>query len=100
MDASQLTRQTIIWTSFALIAGTAVMQAHAASKTPKPPAATTTATPKNGLSMTASGAAEDNLKYCLQRIPQKASTGQRMMAEQGCRRDQESRKAIDAVPGR
>jgi len=50
--------------------------------------------------MTASGAVEDNLKYCLKRIPQKASTGQRMMAEQGCRRDQESRKSIDAVPGR
>jgi len=99
MDATQLIRHIIIGTSFALIAGTAVTQAHAASKPPKA-AATTAVAPENGLSMTASGAVEDNLKYCLKRIPQKASTGQRMMAEQGCRRDQESRKSIDAVPGR
>jgi hypothetical protein len=43
---------------------------------------------------------EDSLKSCMGRIPKDASTGQRMMAEQGCGRDQEIRKSIDAVPGR
>lgn len=48
----------------------------------------------------ASGAAEDTLKACLARIPRDASAGQRMIAEQGCERDQEDRKLIQAVPGR
>lgn len=35
----------------------------------------------------ASGSAEDSLDACLSRIPKDASSGQRMLAEQGCRRD-------------
>ena len=99
MDTVQLIRHIIIGTSFALIAGTAAGQAQAASK-PVKASATTAVAPEKGMNMTASGAVEDNLKHCLQRIPKNASAGQRMMAEQGCGRDQESRKSIDAVPGR
>jgi hypothetical protein len=87
----------MIGTSFMLLAGTAVGQAQAAGK-PVPAAAVVA--PESGLSITASGAVEDNLKHCLKRIPKDSSAGQRMMAEQGCGRDQESRKSIDAVPGR
>jgi len=87
----------MIGTSFMLLAGTAVGQAQAAGK-PVPAAAVVA--PESGLSITASGAVEDNLKHCLKRIPKDSSAGQRMMAEQGCGRDQESRKPIDAVPGR
>jgi hypothetical protein len=35
----------------------------------------------------ASGAVEDTLEKCLARIPPEASVGQKMLAEQGCRRD-------------
>jgi hypothetical protein len=33
------------------------------------------------------------------RIPQDASAGQRMIAQQSCERDEANRKAILAVPG-
>ncbi|HEU4686394.1 MAG TPA: hypothetical protein VFS39_17940 [Nitrospira sp.] len=39
----------------------------------------------------ASGAAEDTLNDCLARIPKDASSGQRMLAEQSCHRDQARR---------
>jgi hypothetical protein len=83
--------------SLTLIAGAAEGQAQAADKPLKAAAA---GAPESGLSITASGAVEDDLKHCLGRIPKNASAGQRMMAEQGCGRDQEIRKSLDAVPGR
>ena len=48
----------------------------------------------------ASGAAEDTLRACLARIPKDASAGQRMIAEQSCKRDEGTRELIQAVPGR
>ncbi|NGZ95128.1 MAG: hypothetical protein CV089_03150 [Nitrospira sp. WS110] len=46
----------------------------------------------------ASGAAEDTLKACKARIPELASVGQRMLAEQSCASEEESRKAIRSAP--
>jgi hypothetical protein len=46
----------------------------------------------------ASGAAEDTLRACRARIPKDASIGQVMIAEQGCWRDENDRKRIQAVP--
>ena len=40
----------------------------------------------------AAGAAEDTLSACLSRIPGGASAGQRMVAEESCKRDQANRK--------
>ena len=97
MVTTNLLRHIMIGASFMLLAGTAVGQAQAASK---PVPAAVGVAPESGLNTTASGAVEDNLKHCLKRIPKDSSAGQRMMAEQGCGRDQESRKPIDAVPGR
>lgn len=48
----------------------------------------------------ASGAVEDSLKVCLARIPKDASAGQRMMGEQSCQRDEQTRQAFSAMPGR
>jgi hypothetical protein len=48
----------------------------------------------------ASGAVEDTLPSCLARIPQGATVGQRLMAEQSCYRDESGRASIHAVPGR
>ena len=56
--------------------------------------------PMKEIGNVASGAAEDTLKACVARIPKDASVGQRMMAELSCDRDEETRKSIDAVPGR
>lgn len=46
------------------------------------------------------GSVEDSLKACLARIPKDASAGQRMFAEESCQRDEQNRKAIQAVPGK
>ena len=46
----------------------------------------------------ASGAAEDTLKACMARIPGVASAGQRMLAEQTCAGQEETRKAIRSAP--
>lgn len=40
----------------------------------------------------AAGAVEDNLNACMARIPKDASGGQRMLAEESCRRDQANRR--------
>ena len=48
---------------------------------------------------TAAGSAEDSLQACMGRIPQDASIGQRMIAEQSCHRDESDRVPFEAVPG-
>ena len=40
----------------------------------------------------AAGAVEDNLNACMARIPKDATAGQRMLAEESCRRDQANRR--------
>lgn len=47
----------------------------------------------------AAGAVEDTFKACMSRIPKDASIGQRMIAEQGCMRDESDRQPFEAVPG-
>ena len=47
----------------------------------------------------AAGAAEDTLQACRARIPQDATIGQVMIAEQSCWRDENERKPAQAVPG-
>lgn len=94
METIRLIRHMVMVSSLTLIAGAAVGPAQGADKPLKAAAAT-----EDGLSITASGAVEDNLKTCMGRIPKDASAGQRMMAEQGCGRDQETRKSLDAIPG-
>jgi hypothetical protein len=47
----------------------------------------------------AAGAAEDTLGACMARIPKEATIGQRMIAEQGCWRDQNEREPFESVPG-
>ena len=47
----------------------------------------------------AAGAVEDTLQACMARIPRDASIGQRMMAEQGCWRDESDRKPFQADYG-
>jgi hypothetical protein len=61
-------------------------------------AAAAPAAPATGTAAIASGAVGDSLEACLARIPKDASTGQRMIAEQSCKRDETDRKAYQAVP--
>lgn len=48
----------------------------------------------------AAGAVEDTLAACMARIPKDASIGQRMIAEQGCMRDESDRTQFLPSPGR
>ncbi|TAJ08340.1 MAG: hypothetical protein EPO61_09545 [Nitrospirae bacterium] len=61
---------------------------------------TQAAEPLSGLGLVASGAVEDTLPACLARIPKDASAGQRMFAEESCKRDEAARASFQAVPGR
>ena len=72
----------------------ALVPARAADQ--KPPTVVVSA----GATAVAAGAVEDTLAICLGRIPQSATAGQRMMAEQTCRRDEAGRASARAIPGR
>jgi hypothetical protein len=54
--------------------------------------------PIGELNVRASGAAEDTLKACMARIPEVASAGQRILAEQSCAGEEETRKGIRSAP--
>ena len=47
----------------------------------------------------APGAAEDTFKACLARIPEQATVGQRMLAEQTCEREEAIRKTYQGIRG-
>lgn len=55
-------------------------------------------TPKDKLSDVASDSVEDTLKACLARIPDKATAGQRMLAERTCHSEEVARKTISRPP--
>lgn len=46
----------------------------------------------------ASGAVEDSLKACLARIPEKASVGQRLLAERTCQGEDGTRQTMNDAP--
>lgn len=54
--------------------------------------------PTEKLGMAASGSVEDTLKACLARIPENATAGQRMLAEQNCKGEDGTRKLIQVAP--
>ena len=55
-------------------------------------------TPMDKQSELAQGAVEDTLKACLARIPDKASLGQRMLAERTCHAEEAVRKTNHGPP--
>jgi hypothetical protein len=77
-----------------VILASAVKAAEKVPVTSAPPSATR---PGNAI---AAGASEDSLQACLARIPKDATTGQRLMAEQSCWRDDRDRKPFQATLGR
>ena len=90
-------RQTMMVTALVVVAwlSAAATQAGEQRATEK-----TLFSSAESLGVVAAGAAEDNLKTCLARIPKDASAGQRMIAEQTCERDDETRQTFRLAPGR
>ncbi|HSA86115.1 MAG TPA: hypothetical protein VLE46_08030 [Nitrospira sp.] len=54
--------------------------------------------PRGELAVLAPGAAEDTLTACQARIPELASAGQRLLAEQSCAGAEQTRMAIRSAP--
>lgn len=52
------------------------------------------AVPKGEVAVMAPGAADDTLKACMARIPELASVGQHMLAEQSCVGEEKTREMI------
>ncbi len=95
---------THIYFRLSLIAGACVLCAGL-SASPAPAAGAPSAAPAKAASNAASaahaaGSVEDSLQACLARIPKDATAGQRMIAEQSCRRDEGDRKPFPATGGR
>lgn len=96
MHTRSITR-TILIATLALMPWMLAPSAGAAGKAPK---ASAPPTPSEGRSIVASGAVEDSQAACLARIPKDATSGQRMIAEDSCKRDQASRQSMQDSPGR
>jgi len=88
MKASQFIKRMGIVASLALIPWISPLSAYAADQ---PAGGYTPTTLAGGLGEAASGAVEDTLKACLARIPKDATGGQRMIAQDSCKRDEATR---------
>lgn len=95
MKASEFIRRMGLVASLALIPWLSPLSTYAAEQ---PAGGATPSVSAGGLGESASGAAEDTLKACLARIPKDATSGERMIAEDSCRRDEGTRESIQAVP--
>jgi hypothetical protein len=88
-----LIRQTIIAASLVLIWLPAqAADQHSAEVEPS------VAVSAGEISSFGMGVVEDTLNACLARIPKDSTTGQRLIAEDSCHRDEMDRKIIQAVP--
>lgn len=95
MESSGGTSSTVDSSSTAGRSSTASSEAAMSSQTMVPTTpADSNATIRSGSSKNriAAGIEEETLDSCLQRIPQDATAGQKMLAEQTCRRDFPSRR--------
>jgi len=95
MKASQFIKRMGIVASLALIPWISPLSTYAADQ---PAGGATSSTSAGALDEAAPGAVEDTLKACLTRIPKDATGGQRMIAQDSCRRDEGLRELIQAVP--
>jgi hypothetical protein len=89
--------RTFLFGTLLLISGILASTAQAAGTASAPPATPAATIPGNAL---AAGASEDSFQACLARIPKNATTGQRMIAEQSCQRDEQDRKPFQTTGGR
>jgi len=87
--------RAILVATLALIPWIAGSSAEAAGKAPK---ASVPPTQSEGRTTVAVGSVEDTHQACLDRIPTVATAGQRMIAEDSCKRDQTSRKSTHEMP--
>ena len=95
MTTHLLTKRMLCGLPILFAASLVSVPAQSADLPPAKGSAEAGATTEPGM---AAGAVEDTLQACMARIPKDASIGQRMIAEQGCGRDESDRKPFEAVP--
>ena len=88
-------RRVVIFTSLVLICGLPALATQAADQ---PSGGSLPVVLTGEPAMIAAGAVEDTQKACLARIPTDGSAGQRMLATQNCKQDEETRKASQDAP--
>jgi hypothetical protein len=89
--------RTVLVGTCALLSSILAVSLQAAEKAPTTPVPPVATIPSHAI---AAGASEDSLQACLARIPKDATSGQRLMAEQSCQRDDGDRKPFQATLGR
>ena len=62
------------------------------------PATKTQRRPTTDLNTRAANSADDTVKTCLARIPEVATAGQRLLAEQNCRGEERTRQETQVTP--
>lgn len=97
MRRLSLVQPSLLSMTVVFVCGVLLPFAYGASPSPNSSASSAGTTPRNA---PAAGASEDSLQTCLSRIPKDATAGQRLIAEQSCRRDEGDRKPFQATSGR
>ena len=98
MSISTITTSRIVVFAVALFAALSIRSAQVVQAADLLVERPTGFAPMVELGVMASGAAEDTLKACMARIPNLASAGQRMLAEQSCVGDEQVRNALRSAP--
>ena len=96
MMTTLFTKRTICVLTVLFAASIGLVSTQAADREPALVAPGSDTTTEPGI---AAGSVEDTLQACIARIPKDASIGQLMIAEQGCWRDENDRKPVQAIPG-
>lgn len=87
----------ILFSIIPVVTGPIIPSVFAGEMVSAMPAAPATASANNAVS---AGTVEDSLSACLARIPKDATAGQRMIAEQSCKRAEVERQPAQTFSGR
>ena len=95
MEMPTIINRVFFMSLLMLHASWSITLAHAAEQSVKE---TTHRAPTAGLNTVAPNAVGDTLKACLARIPEVATAGQRLLAEQNCRGEDRTRQEALGTP--
>ena len=94
MEKSTIIRHVFVMSLPVVIALWSIPLANAAEQ----PVKETPRAPATDLNSVAANSTDDTLKACLARIPEGASAGQRLLADQNCRGEERTRQEMQASP--
>jgi hypothetical protein len=95
MENSTIIRRVFLMSLLTLHASWSIPLAHAAEQSMKE---TMHRAPTVDLNTVAANSVHDTLTACLARIPQDATVGQRLLADQNCRGEEKARQEAEVTP--